>query len=449
LLPAFAPKLSGTSAPATGAIAENPEFGPVPAVSSLNNIGLICFCIYVLSAFGNDLMQHVGGKAYLSWVFGPLCILVLLVRGTATRGLRVKIGKLWIGFAACLLFSTLFSLNKAASMGMVQDYFSRTLIAYFCCTAFGVTIRNVHKLVMLNVICATLLILEGILFGGPDETGRMSIVGSNFLGNANDFALGLVCSLGFSLYLIWRKSGILRILGFAQFLVTLYFMLGTGSRGGFLALVGCLTVWFLFSGKRGTIIALILPGLAAIPMVSGGTLARLVNIEVPGSIASTAEGGAELSQLERTHLLQVSIRFAVTHPVFGTGPGTFRDALYYDDVAHGTHTPSLNTHNSWTEVASECGFPALICYAMIVFGSIRICYRIMRRTQKEPGTEKVFAISACLLGSLVAYAIGSTFDHVAYGMTLPLLSGMAIALHLATRGGDPNWIRSEDALGNA
>jgi O-antigen ligase len=452
LLPGLGPKLSNklpVRAKPTPA-AEGAEFGPEPRVSAVHTLGLISVSAYLLSAYSNDLMMHAfGGKAYLSWVFGPLAILALVICGTMARAFRSSIGKLWLGFAACLLFSTAFSIAKGESLAMVRVYFAQVLVVYFCCAAFGVTIRNVHRLLMASVICTGMILLEAILFGKPDGAGRMIVPQSIFLGNSNDFALHLVCSLGFSMYLIWQKSGVAKVLGCAAFLLTMYFMLKTGSRGGFLALVGCLAIWFLFSGKRGTIIALLLPGLALIPLVSGATLARLVHIEVPGAgLQATADGEAELSQVQRTHLLETSIRFAVTHPVFGTGPGTFRDALYYDDLAHGTHTPALGTHNSWTQVASECGIPAFLCYACIVFGSIRACYRIMRKTQHQPGAEKVFAMSACLLGVLVAYAISTTFDHVAYHLLLPLFSGTTAALYFSTHGGDVEWIRSQDALGN-
>lgn len=445
-LPGFASNLPTTPA---ATAAEDQKFGATPPLSSLHNFGLICASGFLLSAFSNDILNHVGGKAYLSWVFGPFAILALVICGTLARGVKPLIGKLWIGFGICLLFSTAFSMVKGESFQMIEYYFTRTIIIYFWCTAFALTIRNVHKLMMVNVICTALMILEAILFGHPDAAGRLIITGSNFLGNSNDFALNLVCSLGFSMYLIWQNSGLSKALGSAQFLLTLFFMLKTGSRGGFLALLGCLAIWFLFSGKHMTIIALLLPGLAVVPLISGATLARLVHIEVPGSsLAASAEGEAETSQVERTHLLEISILFAATHPLFGTGPETFRDALYRYDMAHGTHTPALGTHNAWTQVASECGIPAFLCYTLIVLGSIKICFGIMRKTRKQPGAERVFAISACLLGILVAYAINTTFDHVAYHLSLPLFSGMAAALYLTTHGGDLEWIRAQNALGN-
>jgi hypothetical protein len=432
------------------AAAANEEFGPVPPITAAHKLGMICICGYLLSGYGNDVSIHLlGGKAYLSWVFGPLLVLALLASGTIGRTFHSKIGKLWLGFAVCLLFSTAFSMVKGESLGQIKDYLSKTLIVYFCCTAFALTIRNVRTLVKANVFCTGVILFEALLFGAPDGAGRLVIPGSLFLGNSNDFALTLVCSLGFSLYLVFQKSGFSKALGSAQFLLTLYFMLKTGSRGGFLALIGCMAIWFLFAGKKKTLIALILPGFLVIPLVSPDTLARLVHIEVPGSIsANGASGEAEMSQRERTHLLVTSIRFAVTHPLLGTGPATFLDALWSDDLAHGTHTPALGTHNSYTQVAAECGIPAFICYVWVLFGSIRMAYRMMRKTNGVPGAEPVFAIAACLLGSLVAYAVGTTFDHVAYSWTLPVLSGMAVALHMTTHGGDPEWIQSQAALGN-
>jgi len=91
----------------------------------------------------------------------------------------------------------------------------------------------------------------------------------------------------------------------------------------------------------------------------------------------------------------------------------------------------------------------LLLYLGVLFGAIGSNYRIMKRTRKVPGAERVFNMSVCLLGSLIAYAIASGFHHVGYTQTLPILSGLSAALALASRGGDVAWIHSETAAGNA
>src|SRR3569833_2078169 len=186
--PHLAPKPSvNVAAPAhslsTQASAENDQkFGATPPLSSLHNFGQICASGFLLSAFSNDILNHVGGKAYLSWVFGPLAILALVICGTLARGVKPFIGKLWLGFAACLLFSTAFSMVKGESFQMIEYYFTRTIVIYFWCTAFALTIRNVHKLMMVNVICTALMILEAILFGLLVAAGWLFFFGCFFLG---------------------------------------------------------------------------------------------------------------------------------------------------------------------------------------------------------------------------------------------------------------------------
>jgi hypothetical protein len=428
-------------------------FSPAARASTFHKIGLYCCCGYLFAGYANDLsIRLLGGKAYLSWLFGIGLLISFIGCGTAFRGLQSTIGKYWVGFAIGLLFSTAFSINKGASLGVVETYIPKTLLVYFFCSAFALSLRNVRTLFTANIVCTSAMLLSAVLFGGINEIeGRFCIPDSLFFGNSNDLALALVCSLGFSLYLIWRDSAFARILGAAEFLLSLYFMLKTGSRGGFLALAACLTVWLIVSNRRGRLIFLAIPALCSLPLLPSSTLSRLTEISTSGVSEQDAATGsaAQMSQYERTQLLKKSIRFAVTHPVFGTGPATFPDALYFDDVAFGTHTAALSTHNTYTQMASECGFPVFFLYLAALFGAIGTNFRIMKRTRNEPGAQGVFTMSVCLLGNLVAYAVSSGFDHVGFSWTLPLLSGLTVALYLASHGGDPRWIEAEIAAGNA
>jgi hypothetical protein len=410
----------------------------------------------VFSGYGNDLsIRLFGGKAYLSWIFGGVLLIAFLGCGTTFRGLQSKIGKCWIALVVCLLFSSAFSIWRSESVGLLENYVPKILFVYFYCCAFSLTLRNLRILIIGNIICTTAILLSAALFGKADDGNRFAIPDSLFFGNPNDLALALVCSLGFTVFLILQKSILARILGIAEFLITLFFVLKTGSRGGFLALAACLTVWIIFSSARMRLIALAIPAMSLVALLPGSILIRLVQIAAPGADtpAAAMDGTSQASkalgsQYERTRLLERSIGYAFAHPVFGLGPGTFMDALYNDDVLYGTHTTALGTHNTYTQLASECGFPVLFLYLGVLFGSIAVNYRIMKRTRKEPGAEKVFTISLCLLGSLVAFAIGSAFHHVAYSLTLPVLSAMSVALHMSSQGGNLQWIDAETAAGN-
>ncbi len=457
------PSGSGKSAAVQPARPQAPRY-PSPLVpappaitsSAFHKVGLICCCGYLFSGYGNDLSIHVfGGKAYLSWIFGSIMLVCFIGCGTALRGLKSSVGKYWGAVILCLLFSSAFSIWRGESVGLIKDFFPKVLFVYFYCTAFALSLRDCRTLIKGNMLCIAAILLSAALFGSSDDGGRLAIPDSFFLGNPNDLALALVSSLGFTLFLIWQKSMFVRILGTGEFLITLLFLLKTGSRGGFLALTACLISWFIFANHRGRLVALAVPALCLIVILPGSTLSRLVLIAMPGTNALAGADSADVtsqqamgSQAERTAIFQRSISIALHHPLFGTGPGTFMDALWDEDVAKGTHTHAIGTHNTYTQVAAEWGFPAFLFYIGILGGSISLNVRIMRQTRKVPGAEPVFSMALCLIASLVAFGVGSAFDHVAYSLTLPILSGISAALGLASHNGDPAWIASQVAAGN-
>lgn len=377
-------------------------------------------------------------------------LVAFVICGTTFRGLKAKIGKFWLGLAACLIASAAFSMVRGESVLLLKDYIPKVFFVYFYCSAFALSIKNCRTLVRANVLCTTAILVSAALYGGLDPSGRFCIPDSLFFGNSNEFALALVSSLGFSMYLICQDSAVLRILGSAEFLCSLYFMLKTGSRGGFLALASCMIVWLTVFEKRGRLLAIVIPGICLVGFLPSRILNRLVSIETPGTITMSEQLDADTgSQAQRMQLLEKAIRFAIAHPILGSGPGTFRDALYLDDIAHGTHTQSLGTHNTYAQLAAEDGFPVLFLYLGALVGSINCNYRIMKRTRGVASAQHVYIMAGCLLGSLIAYAVGTIFAHVAYSGTLPLLSGVSASLYMASRGGDPQWIESEIREGNA
>lgn len=426
-------------------------FGVVVEATSVHKFGLFCCCGFLLSGAINDFSNRLlHTKAYLSFVFGIVVVLAFLVCGTALRGMKSNIGKFWGGLAVWLVIASVFSIGRGDSIALIKDYITKIVVIYFYCTAFILNVRNCRTLFTVNIVTACYTVLSCALFGDLDSSGRMIIGGGLFQGNSNDLALSLVCNLGFFMYMIWQKSALRRIIGVMGFVASIFFLLKTGSRGGFLALAACLLVWFIYSNKRGILIALIAPAILLAPLLSPAILARLVSIEISSAALNSADGmnQDQASQAERTRLLQKSVIMAITHPVFGVGPGRFTDALWLDDVANKTHTAALGTHNSYTQLASECGLPALLFYLGALIGAIRLNLQMLKRARTSPKAEIVFTMSVCLLGNLVAYAVSTAFNHVVYSWTLPLLSGITVALYMASNGGDPEWIEAQAIAGN-
>lgn len=424
---------------------------PEASAKSVHTLGVYCLSAYLFAGYANDLSLRVfGGKAYLSWLAGILMLVAFTGCGTQFRGLKSIVGKAWFGMMCCVIVSAGFSIFRSGSGTLLESYIPRALLLFFYTCAFALTIRQCRTLVVGNVVSTCAILLCAVLFGSSGEGGRFSIPDSLFFSGANDLALALVSSLGFILFLISQKSILAQLLGAVMFLTTVWILLKTGSRGGFIALAVFIAVWLIFSSKRWKLGLMVVPAIAIVVIMPGSTLKRLVEIATPGSLnAGNASDEALESQMERTMLLQKSIEFALEHPMLGVGPGEFTDALYLADMAQSTHTHALGTHNTYTQVASECGMPALFFYLVALCGSIGSNFRIMARTRRVPGAEDVFTMSLCLFGNLIAFGVGTIFHHDAYSGTLPVLTGLSIALALASRNGDPRWIEVEKAAGRA
>ena len=93
----------------------------------------------------------------------------------------------------------------------------------------------------------------------------------------------------------------------------------------------------------------------------------------------------------------------------------------------------LGTHNSYTQVSSECGIPAFFFYSAVLFLSIRIDYRLYKVSAAHPALKDIKAISFSFMGALVVYAVGTFFFHTAYGPYLPMFAGATIALFFAAK----------------
>jgi len=83
------------------------------------------------------------------------------------------------------------------------------------------------------------------------------------------------------------------------------------------------------------------------------------------------------------------------------------------------------THNAYTQVSSECGVPALICYLAALISS----FTIFRKCRKSPDPDVVlmgYTLSVMLIG----FGICIFFLALAYNVQFVTLGGIAIVLRM-------------------
>ncbi len=137
----------------------------------------------------------------------------------------------------------------------------------------------------------------------------------------------------------------------------------------------------------------------------------------------------------RRKLLINSLKVTAEHPLLGVGINGFGAYMAKKETAEGIIPRYQGTHNTYTQVSSEAGIPALIIFLCIMIFSFQGLLRVYKRAKRSPTKvgRQVADLCYALISTLTAYAVCVFFDYVAYDATLPVLAGFAIALGSAAR----------------
>jgi O-antigen ligase len=237
------------------------------------------------------------------------------------------------------------------------------------------------------------------------SSGRLRGVLSGIYGNSNDLALIIDLSLPICLaFLLTARSNWKKIAWSVVMLAMIYAVFLTASRSGAITLivVALICLWQIGVKNRLFSLLLLIPVAAIVIWVYGGNSLRQrfeqTNMDPAGANRSTE---AFDSAQQRKQLLIQSLKITAEHPLFGVGPGNF-------PVVSGVWRV---THNSYTQISSEGGIPALILYLLIFWRGI-VNVRDIRRYPKADKRVQLFSMA--LGASLAAYLVGSIFASVAY-----------------------------------
>jgi O-antigen ligase len=289
---------------------------------------------------------------------------------------------------------------------------------------------------MFFLIASNFLLLLDCFLYGTIKDGRFEISESMFFTNANDLALQLLIAITQFMYLFYQRQAWKQILGAGAILVTLIYMLRTGSRGALLAVIilACVSIAFGKNRIRSLLIGVPI-ALVALMLIPSSVFHRLTLVGLQPeriTVNDMEDASAVASQIQRMALFRQSVTYAITHPLVGVGPGEFAVAAYGDSVKEGTQSPWLGTHNSYTEVASECGIPAFLLYVSVIVLTLVSNFRIFRRSAGLADGSDLNALAFCMFSATLVYAICTFFFHIAYSSYLPAIAGMSVALRLGT-----------------
>jgi O-antigen ligase len=132
-------------------------------------------------------------------------------------------------------------------------------------------------------------------------------------------------------------------------------------------------------------------------------------------------------------LFEESIRLMFEHPLLGVGPGIFSAALAGEQKKQGEFQTWHEAHNSFSQIGSEAGIPAVIICFAILFYCFKRTIAIYYRSRRDPKRIATTRMAAALFMALVVFTVCAAFGNYAYSFHLPLLAGLVQAFDIAVR----------------
>ena len=297
----------------------------VPALDRLpiyNVLIVICLALtykQILPQLKKESLQSNPITACVVGLFGML-VLSNLVRldFTLTKDTAVDFVKV------VLYYLMLLSVVDTASR--IRRFL--TCVAVFALIVAGLALMQYHGVINLPALQA----LERVDYddeGAGSVTIQLRSVG--IYNDPNDLCLLLVVGIEISLYEICERKGMSRVLWASPFLILLYALILTRSRGGLLALLVATFILFLnrFGWKKGVLLAsLAVPALAVMP---GGRQTEI----------SVGQGTAQ----ERMEKWKEGLILFAHRPLTGIGVSRYSEEI------------GLVAHNSYVHAYVEMGFP--------------------------------------------------------------------------------------------
>jgi probable O-glycosylation ligase (exosortase A-associated) len=276
--------------------------------------------------------------------------------------------------------------------------------------------------------------LKFIASGGGHKIEGMS---GHVLGDRNELALAFVMTLPICYYLLGeygKQSRMLKIalLGTMGLLVAA--VIGTQSRGGFIALLGLGGYLFIKTDRKISVLLVIgVLALGLSQLVSEEWMSRMDTIE-------SADGDA--SFMGRVVAWKLSFILAVQHPFFGGGFKSLeffpvwaelsRDFFSYAWFYTGDALPNTEVaraaHSIYFQVLAEHGFVGLAIYLACLVGAFRKASRIARKALAQGVEPWVRSLAIMLQLSIFSFALGGAALSFAYFDLIFAIIGLLIVL---------------------
>jgi putative inorganic carbon (HCO3(-)) transporter len=207
----------------------------------------------------------------------------------------------------------------------------------------------------------------------------------------------------------------------------MFAVIGTYSRGGFVALSAAAFAFVLLQRRRFTAVAVLLgvvsAFLAVVP-IPQSYIDRLQTIQ-------TYEKVGDDSAASRPHFWRVGMLMVADHPM-GVGLKQYEAAYDNYDFTHGRYGHHRAVHSSHVQVLAELGYLGAAAWAGTFAYAFFACLRVRARSRApniDPHLQRfLFTTANALLTSMTAFVVGGAFLSLALNDITWLTFGIVAAL---------------------
>jgi len=372
----------------------------------------LIFAIGAAVAFTGALFA---GRATMVWP--PELVLVLSLTGWFALGVP-------------------FAYWRTESYTTLTGVWLKTVFIFFLLTQSLKTVDRVRKLIWAVVLSELIVASVSLALQARQalqEGERLAGVSMGMLG-WNEFGIAFATTIPYIAALYLSRRSLVRTCFLVATLGTMTWMLVLiASRGGFLTMAfSIVSTWYFVLRRtpRGQTATFVIGLCLFISLAKAPSLffERMQTIwsESEGS-TNRVVAAADESTEGRKFLLERAITYTLRYPIFGVGLGNFQ-------VINGTELRQANawlgTHNTFTQISSEAGIPALVLFLSLLFTLLRHMKKLSDDFADDPANADLRLLARASLASIISFAFGAIFAHVGYQYYFFYPAGIATGLWL-------------------
>jgi probable O-glycosylation ligase (exosortase A-associated) len=337
-----------------------------------------------------------------------------------------KFNWIFLAFLTIIAFTVITAANNRSAYNTFQSMMV-TFIMFVIATNVVDSLSRLNKLIWLLLLIHFYFALKGIynytvihtVVAGQQTSG---MVGSGYVGDENDFALALNIMIPFAFFMVvYSGSKIKKFLGLILLITSVFGVICSFSRGGWIGLVVALLYCILKSKRR----------LASLGFALLLTIA-LITL-VPSNYwkeVETISDVKEKTAVTRINYWKAALRMYKDHPIIGVGASN--GGIWMPEYVTGFKNPATQWgrtfHGTIPQVMAELGSLGLACYLLMIFYAIKYLSRIKKRKVSEGDSNFVEFIANSIIGGIIAYLVTATFLSTAYYPQLWTLFTLTIIL---------------------